>query len=301
MPFFQRRNTSRRWLQNRPTLPIPPVGRSLRTEVYYNDYYGGDFNQNIQEESYKQQASTITGRTLNDLGTSPGIEAFEPISFINLDEQISLSPGKTLYFYLDRVVKGSRPFRYYLLKHPDWIRLDITKDGQVVTGTAPLTSAHVVDISVLVENNIGQGILDFEITLEGFILTDSLGNILRDELSQVVESHVFDIVDEPFPTRPDPVLSESIESLEIQPELVTVDIETSRAEFNVGQHLSGISEEREETVTLAIENIDAPQINRHVVDPESIEINDGVMDWNPSQDSLRDVFVVDIMASAPTT
>ena len=297
MPFIRRRTTQRRWLQNRPTLPITSVGRSLRTEVYYNDYYGGDFNQNIQEESYKQQASTITGRTLNDLGTSPGIEAFEPISFINLDEQISLSPGKTLYFYLDRVVKGSRPFRYYLLKHPDWIRLDITKDGQVVTGTAPLTSAHVVDISVLVENNIGQGILDFEITLEGFILTDSLGNILRDELSQVVESHVFDIVDEPFPTRP-PII-ESLENLEIEFEEVEIDTFTTIAEFNVRSHATGVSQEREDEVSFAAEGGIIPQGFVDPVDPDTIQFNNDVLTWKPSRNFLRDTFVVYVRSAAP--
>ena len=296
MPFI-RRNPSRRWLQNRPTLPLTSFGRSLRTEVYYNDFYGGDYYQNIQEESYAQQASTITGRTLSDLGISPGIETFEPISFINLDEQISLSPGKTLYFYLDRVVKGSRPLRYYLLKHPDWIRLDITKDGQVVTGTAPLTSAHVVDISVLVENNMGRGVLDFNITLEGFILTDSLGNILRDELSQVVESHIFDIVDEPIPERP-PIV-ESIEDLEIEFEEVDIDTFTTIAEFNVRSHATGVSQEREEEVAFAAESGIIPQLFVDPVDPDTIQFDNDTLTWIPSRNFLRDTFIVNIKSAAP--
>ena len=297
MPFI-RRNPSRRWLQNRPTLPLTSFGRSLRTEVYYNDYYGGDYYQNIQEESYDQQASTITGRTLSDLGISPGIETFEPISFINLDEQISLSPGKTLYFYLDRVVKGSRPLRYYLLKHPDWIRLDITKDGQVVTGTAPLTSAHVVDISVLVENNMGQGVLDFKITLEGFILTDSLGNILRDELSQVVESHIFDIVDEPFPTRP-PLATGSLDNLEIISEPVEVDIGDTIAEYDVSEHLEGATEQRSEEVSLSLQGVEVSDATVDPIDPESIQLNDGVVSWKPSRNFLRDAFAIRFRAAAP--
>ena len=170
MAFFRRKEPLRRWLRNLPTIPVQRGKVDTYTYTYSYGY------------------STITTNVPIDRGLFPSLEAFEKLSFINLNEYITITPHREFYLDLKEFVKGTKPIFYYLTERPYWIDIN----DSVISGRPPATidDQTEVKVGVLIENPAGKATFDLKVRVLT-ILTFVEGNTYRLPLSDFFPGDAF--------------------------------------------------------------------------------------------------------------
>ena len=190
MPFFKRRDTSRRWLQNLPTLPaITPIVRPVPQIVatgdpdtpFDSETLGVEDPEFTPYDTYQFGArSTEFVTTIpNDNNKVPEIRAEMPIVFKGFDAPIELRAGEPLTIDLYNYVDVEFPSRFYLTMYPDWLSIN----ESLIAGNAPenITINETVKITVLVETPSQSATVGFEVNLIGSTIIDDMLTRLLDE------------------------------------------------------------------------------------------------------------------------
>ena len=191
MPFFRRRNTSRRWLPNLPTLPVTtPIIRPVPQIVATGDpdipfvpesptVDDPEFTPYTSYETAARSTTVITTVT-TDGNKSPEFRAEQPITFRGFDVPIELRAGEPIAIDLYNYINVDFPSRFYLTMTPDWLELT----ESILAGNAPeeITINQIVKIQVLVETPSQSVTITFNINLIGSTIIDgTLTRLLDDQ------------------------------------------------------------------------------------------------------------------------